>query len=257
MVIAPNDVYIAAFVARCDVVRHPGQPAVDEPGVHGLLPSPDDSSIRLLVTDDRGYGALATVLPSAQAGLINVFAAAARCSELLDGRPQWRSESPVTAMVCRDLTSVPRLTLQSGLTLHHVRRLAEDASDGVPLPEAAAAAMLADPRIGDPLDTFVAFLRSLPSAVRLLAAVDAEGAVRATSGMGTFGPYASVFFVNTDPAWRGRGVGSAMTAAALRAAQNVGARHACLDSTDQGLRIYRRLGFSPVTRTTRFFGASA
>jgi predicted N-acetyltransferase YhbS len=59
-------------------------------------------------------------------------------------------------------------------------------------------------------------------------------------------------FVNTDPNWRGRGIGQAMTAAALSAAQGLGAQHACLDATDAGQSIYSRLGFEPVTQTTRF-----
>jgi ribosomal protein S18 acetylase RimI-like enzyme len=65
-----------------------------------------------------------------------------------------------------------------------------------------------------------------------------------------------VMFVNTAPDWRGRGIGRAMTAAALAAAQEDGARHACLDATDAGLSIYLQLGFEVVTRTTRFFRAN-
>ncbi len=42
-------------------------------------------------------------------------------------------------------------------------------------------------------------MRSLPPEMRLFAAVDGEGVVRATSGSGAFGAPASVIFVNTDP----------------------------------------------------------
>ncbi|MEA2282061.1 MAG: Acetyltransferase domain [Solirubrobacteraceae bacterium] len=76
--------------------------------------------------------------------------------------------------------------------------------------------------------------------------------MRATSGSGTFGIEATVLFVNPDPGWRGRGIGRAMTAAALRAAQSSGAQRACLDATHAGLSIYLRLGFEVVARTTRF-----
>ena len=48
-------VYVASFLARCGVIRHPGQPEVDEPGVHGLLPTSDNPLARLLVTEDGGY----------------------------------------------------------------------------------------------------------------------------------------------------------------------------------------------------------
>jgi ribosomal protein S18 acetylase RimI-like enzyme len=184
--------------------------------------------------------------------MIKVFAAAARCAELFDGHSAWEPES-VTAMICRDLQTVPAVPLPSELTFRPVRRLDDDVRDGVPLEDAVAAAMLADLRIDDPPEVFADFLRSLPPAIRLFAAVDGDGAVRATSGSGAFGAEANVIFVNTDPDCRGRGIGQAMTAAALRAAKDCGARRACLDATDAGLSIYRRLGFEAVTRTTRFF----
>jgi GNAT superfamily N-acetyltransferase len=83
--------------------------------------------------------------------------------------------------------------------------------------------------------------------------VDRDGPVRATSASGTFGTEATVIFVNADPEWRGRGIGQAMTAAALSAAEDSGARRAGFDASDAGARIYLRLGFEAVTRTTRFF----
>lgn len=77
--------------------------------------------------------------------------------------------------------------------------------------------------------------------------------IRATSGAGAFGAEASVMFVNTDPNWRRRGIGLAMTAAALHSARASGARRACLDASRAGATIYRRLGFEVVTEMTRFF----
>jgi ribosomal protein S18 acetylase RimI-like enzyme len=231
-------------------MRRPGQRAVDEPGVRGLLSCAEDPLTRLLVTDDRGYDLLAALLPDTRAGMITVFEAAGRCAGLFDDSV-CKAES-VAAMVCRDLQTVPAVPLPSELTLRRVRRLDDAAPDGVALEDAAAAAMLADPRISDPLDAFADYLRSLPPAIRLFAAVDGDGAVRATSGSGAFGTEANVMFVNTDPDWRGRGIGQAMTAAALRAAEGAGATQACLDATAAGLSIYRRLGFEVATRATRF-----
>jgi hypothetical protein len=46
-----------------------------------------------------------------------------------------------------------------------------------------------------------------------------------------------------------------MTAAALRAAREAGARQGCLDATAAGFSIYRRLGFETLTRTTQFVRA--
>ena len=81
--------------------------------------------------------------------------------------------------------------------------------------------------------------------------VDGDGAPRATSGVGVFGSRAAVIFVNTDPGWRLRGIGRAMTATALHAARAAGAQTACLDASETGLSIYRQLGFETVARMTR------
>jgi GNAT superfamily N-acetyltransferase len=247
------DLYVAAFRARCEARRGASQPVLDEPGVSGLLGSAGSPVTRLLVTDDRARDTLAALLPDVEAAIVTVLAAAARCTELLRGRPGWTAR-PSTAMVCPDLRAVPAPPLPAGLTLRPVRRLAGDAPDGVPLEAAVRAALRADPSIADPPDAFAAYLRSLP-AVRLLAAVDGAGAVRATSGSGVAAAVASAFFVNTDPDWRGRGIGRAMTAAALRAARGAGARQGCLDATAAGFSIYRRLGFETLTRTTQFVRA--
>jgi ribosomal protein S18 acetylase RimI-like enzyme len=245
------DVYVGAAVARWDVMRRAGQLEVDEPGVRGLASCAEDPLTRLLVTDDRAYDLLAELLPDARAGIINVFAAAARCLELFDGHPAWK-RGDARAMICRDLRTVPVSALPRELTLRPVRRLASAATDGVALEDAAAAVMLADPGITDPPDVLAGFLRSLPPAFRLFAAVDGDGVVRATSGSGVFGTAANVIFVSTHPDWRGRGIGRAMTAAALNAATERGATQACLDASDVGLSIYLRLGFEIVARTARF-----
>ena len=248
----PIGVYVAAFLARCDHLRGPGQARMRRPGVHGLLSVPDDPYIRLLVTDDRARDTLVEILPNTSAGVINVFAAAERCSELVAARRAWRPD-PATAMSCGDLRAVPALPLPRDLRLHSVRRVPGDPADGVQLEDAIAAAIRAAPGISDPPHVFADYLRSLPASFRLFAAVDRDGAVRATSASGTFGTEATVIFVNTDPEWRRRGIGQAMTAAALRAAHDSGARRAGLDASDAGARIYMRLGFETVTRTTRFF----
>jgi ribosomal protein S18 acetylase RimI-like enzyme len=55
-----------------------------------------------------------------------------------------------------------------------------------------------------------------------------------------------------DPGWRRRGVGKAMTAIALHAAEQAGARHAGLDASDVGRELYLRLGFDAVTLMRRY-----
>lgn len=251
VVASSADVYVAASVARWDGVRRPGQSIVEEPGLRGLLSRAEDLRSRLLVTDDRAYDGLAGVLPDIRSGTVTVFAEAKRCSELLQGDPAWNCET-ATAMIRRELRSLPALPLPGNLTLQPVRRLAEDPPGGVPLDDALALAVRADPRISDPPTAIAAFLSSLPPSTRLLAAVDGEATVRATSGSSVFGAAASVFFVNTDPDWRGLGIGQAMTAAALRSAREAGAQYARLDATEAAVGIYSRLGFETVAPISRF-----
>jgi predicted GNAT family acetyltransferase len=110
----------------------------------------------------------------------------------------------------------------------------------------------AAPSIEEPADVFADYLRYLAPTYRLFAAVDGAAKVRATAGSGVFGQYATVIFVNTDPAWRRRGIGQAMTAHALRAAQLQGAKQACLDASPTGRSIYHRLGFEAAGTLKRF-----
>jgi len=243
-----SDGYVAALVSRCNAI---GRPVLGKPGVHGSLSSADHPRTRLLITDDQAYEELAVLLPAARTGMIDVFAAAKRCAQLVEAHPGWR-QTVATAMICRDLRTVPELALPNGLTLRPVRRLPGDAPDGVPLQGAVAVAMLADPSGEEPPGALADYLRSLTPAFRLFAAIDGDGAVRATSGWGVFGAQATVIFVNTDPGWRRRGIGQAMTAVALRAARDAGARQACLAASDTGLSIYRRLGFEIVAGMMRF-----
>ena len=231
-----------------------------------------------MVTDDRALETLASLLPGVRAGMIDVFAAATRCTALIGTQsPAWRAEA-LTAMSCGDLRAVPAPALPEGLSLRPVRRHGGSGGggggggvpgaggihgaggvhgvsgvpDAVALEDAVATAIRAIPGIAETPRALTAYLRSLPIAFSFFAAVDAGGAVRATSGAGAFGPEATVIFVNTEHGWRGRGIGRAMTAAALCAARDAGARRAGLDASPAGLPIYVRLGFDVVGPMTRF-----
>ena len=72
----PTDVYVAAFRARC------GRPAIEPPRRRARAGAVGRCHATL-VTDDRGCDVLAAVLPDARAGMINVLAAATRCTELV------------------------------------------------------------------------------------------------------------------------------------------------------------------------------
>lgn len=247
---AAVELYVAAFLARCETLRSADRATIAEAGVRGVLPGTEDPRIQLLVTDDRAHDVLATMLTGARAGMIRVSAPAERSARLVTEQLGWSSNT-ATAMVSDDLSNLPAPTLPDDLTLQRVQRSAEDAP-GVPLADAVAAAMAATSSIKNPPEVFAEYLRSLPPTFRLLAAVDTEGRVRATSGFGVFGRYATVIFVNTDPDWRGRGIGQAMTSHALEAARQAGADYAALDASTAGRSIYLRLGFDDAGTLTRF-----
>lgn len=54
---------------------------------------------------------------------------------------------------------------------------------------------------------------------------------------------AGIYDVATDPAVRGKGTGSAVTAALMQHARRHGYRYAALQPSDEGYRLYQRLGF--------------
>ncbi len=224
---------------------------MDGLGIQGLVPVDGESPAELLVVDDRAFDVLSTVLPLVSGGTVRVHEAARRCAELIRRDRTWTPKA-VTAMVCRDLRTVPGPLLPGGLTLRPVRRIPEDPPYEVSLTDAVAAAERAAPSGEVSTAALVAYLRSLPKGPRLFAAVDDDGVVRGTSGSRTFFSEAYVFFVNTDPGWRRRGVGLSMTAAALRSAAKSGATRACLDASGPGIPLYRRLGFTAVAQITQF-----
>jgi len=242
------DAYAETFVARH---AGPGAPVPGAPGLHGVRLSGDPSSVRLLVTDDRAVDELAALLPTVRTGRIAVLAHAVRCTELVEDHLGWTSTTS-TAMARPDLRSVPAAALPRGLARRPVQESSDGAPGSVPLDEAVAVAVAADPDAGETAGVLARGLRSLMPAFQLMAAVDRNGTVRATSGAGVFEHRAVVIFVNTDPGWRRRGVGRAMTAAALEAARARGASQACLDASDSGLPVYRGLGFDVLGRTRRF-----
>ncbi len=59
---------------------------------------------------------------------------------------------------------------------------------------------------------------------------------------------AGVYFVGTLASARGRGLGRAMTVAALREGQDRGYRIGALQGTEMGVPVYRRLGFREYSR---------
>jgi ribosomal protein S18 acetylase RimI-like enzyme len=233
--------------------RKPGQELLDEPGLVALLgTSAELLDGRVLITDDRAAGALHDRLTELSARVVNVFAAAQRCAATLAAQAGYRPE-PAAAMMHARLAAIDGPDLPAGLTIRPVCTVSPTAPGEVSLEDAAAAAMRSDPGATPMADLagFVGYLRSVPNA-HYLVATDGDGGIRATAAAAVFGSTTSVYFVNTDREWRRRGVGAAITAAALRRAAQAGAERAVLDSSSLGRSIYRRLGFQVVSETTIF-----
>lgn len=96
--------------------------------------------------------------------------------------------------------------------------------------------------------TLDAFAREIPRRfseepvpLRWLGRVDGQPV--ATSRVSIGGGAAGLYAILTLPAHRGRGIGRAMTIAALRAAAGIGYRIGVLQSSDLGYGVYRSLGF--------------
>jgi GNAT superfamily N-acetyltransferase len=79
-----------------------------------------------------------------------------------------------------------------------------------------------------------------------------DGAPVATTSLLLCKDLAGIYHVVTLPAARGRGVGRAITVAALRYAREMGATHAALQSSEMGFRVYRAIGFVPYCDLTLY-----
>ena len=239
--------YRRSELARCRTLT-PGAALVDRPEVFGKFASATDPHTRLVVVDDGALPSLMATMRYASDGIVAVAETATAClTAVIAGVPG----SPAVAMSLPDLRTMPTVPWPTGLRLAPVRRTPDDDPGGLSLADVVAILDTDGP--GRPAARR-GLVRGLagPAATRVLAAVDEDGKIRATSAYGLFDGSAHVIFVNTHPAWRREGVGTAMTAAAVAAAAAEGATSACLDASTSGRGPYERLGFVAVLGAVRF-----
>jgi ribosomal protein S18 acetylase RimI-like enzyme len=93
-----------------------------------------------------------------------------------------------------------------------------------------------------------AWLRTQPTtahpAFRQFVARAGDGRPGGSTTLFLDGATAGIYHVDVVPEARGRGIGKALTRAALGAAMKAGARQAVLTATELGVALYRSLGFA-------------
>jgi GNAT superfamily N-acetyltransferase len=162
---------------------------------------------------------------------------------LLDAGLRFEGTAPAMAM---DLAALPpREPLPDGLEIVPVRDVARlrefinvlalemGVPEGSPNPAARHHAAL--------LEAIPPTLAGETIPLRYLGLLD--GRPVATSRISIGGGVAGLYAVATLPNVRGRGIGRALTLAALEAGRTLGYRIGVLQASDEGLPVYRRIGF--------------
>ncbi len=104
--------------------------------------------------------------------------------------------------------------------------------------EAPALALMLDTGLKLPWWSYLAYLHDEPVAT---------GAVFFGAGV------AGIQMVATLPAWRGKGIGAAVTLQPLLDARAMGYRIGILQASDMGFSVYKRLGFKEVCRMNHYY----
>ncbi len=239
-------VYAASFGRQIAAAAGPRDRPLNEPALKGL--SRDGGRrVSLLVLDDRALPGLEDLLRGGPSGVITVLEPAPQSREMLGAVDGWSAKA-VELMVSRDLASTPTVMLPDGLELKRLQTDGDGSQCAAELLSVARLVVRADPTVNESAEALATYLRNLSPSPSMLAAVDPRRAIRAVSGYRVVGTDATVLLVNTDPAWRRRGIGHAMSSAALHAACDAGATTACLSASDAGSSIYRSLGFENAGR---------
>ncbi|MFG1918574.1 GNAT family N-acetyltransferase [Micromonospora sp. NPDC048898] len=83
-----------------------------------------------------------------------------------------------------------------------------------------------------------------PEVVRLAGVIDGRTVGTCTLSLGA--EVAALYFVATDPEYRKRGIATALSVESLRLAREAGRRIVTLQASEEGARVYQRVGFETV-----------
>lgn len=168
----------------------------------------------------------------------------------LEGRGYARVGSmPIMAA---GLDKVPEPPLPAGLTVERVGT-SERLADYV---DAYASSFGIGPDLRDAVIDAEAGLRTdLGRLIRLVGRVD--GRAVATSAVLVSNGVAGLYWIGTDPAYRERGIGAALTAAAMEIGREHGMSVCTLQASSQGEPVYTRLGFVGVGEVVLYSPPSA
>ncbi|MEV6010797.1 GNAT family N-acetyltransferase [Streptomyces sp. NPDC051976] len=166
-------------------------------------------------------------------------------AQALEARGYRRAGSmPVMAT---SLDAVPAPPHPAGLTIEHVNTR-ERVVDYV---DAYATSFGIGPDLRDAvIETETGLPTDLGQLVRLVGRID--GRPVATSAVLISDGVAGLYWIATDPAHRGRGVGAALTAAAMRIGRDHGMAVCTLQASSQGQPVYTRLGFERVSEVVLY-----
>lgn len=166
-------------------------------------------------------------------------------AHVLEGRGYARVGS-MPIMATR-LDKVPESPLLAGLTVERVDT-SECLADYV---DAYASSFGIGPDLRDAvIDAEAGLGTDLGLLVRLVGRFD--GRAVATSAVLISNGVAGLYWIATDPAYRERGIGAALTAAAMEIGREHGMSVCTLQASSQGLPVYSRLGFVRVSEVVLY-----
>lgn len=166
-------------------------------------------------------------------------------AHVLEGRGYARVGSmPIMAA---GLDKVPEPPVPAGLTVERVDT-SEHLADYV---DAYASSFGIGPDLRDAvIDTEAGLRTDLGRLIRLVGRID--GHAVATSAVLVSNGVAGLYWIGTDPAYRERGIGAALTAAAMEIGREHGMSVCTLQASSQGEPVYTRLGFVGVSEVVLY-----